>query len=195
MTNAMPASLTSMRFATLFVLLCSVIASAQSSNSPTTKARDSNYCNQDLGFCFNYPLTWKQLGEVYDGRGVVVAPPQSGDQQQWAQVTVAAISIPTQESKAPPTVDDLVTTLIGKMAEQTVNMQTVRRSEETLAQRPAQVVQVRYGENGARWGETIVAMDGGNDVFYTVVFKAKVDDEGKYQKQVESILHTFRLAQ
>ena len=194
MTNPEPASLIIMRLAAL-LLLCSAFTLAQAPSAPKTQARDSNYCNQDLGFCFNYPLGWKQLGEVYEGRGVVVAPPQSGDQQQWAQVTVAAISIPTTEGQAPPTVEDLVTSLLGKMAEQAANMQTVRRSEETLARRPAQVLQVRYDENGARWGETIVAMDGGNDSFYTVVFKAKVEDEPKYQKQVEGILRSFRLAQ
>lgn len=183
-----------MRVAVL-LLLCSVFTSAQTAAAPATKARDSNYCNQDLGFCFNYPLTWKQLGEVYDGNGVVFAPPQSGDQAQWAQVTVAAMPIPTQAGKNPPTVEDLVTSLLGKMAEQVANMQTVRRSEEMLAHRPAQLLQVRYDENAQRWGETIVALDGGNDIFYTVVFKAKVDDEAKYQKQVEGILRTFRLAQ
>lgn len=183
-----------MRFAVLLVL-CSVFASAQIAAPPATRARDSNYCNQDLGFCFNYPLSWKQLGEVYEGNGVVVAPPQTGDQAQWAQVTVAAMPIPTQEGKNPPTVEDLVTSLLGKMAEQVANMQTVRRSEETLAHRPAQLLQVRYDENGQRWGETIIAMDGGNDVFYTIVFKAKVGDEPKYEKQVEGILRTFRLAQ
>ena len=177
------------------LLISAALAFGQAGPSAPTKAKDSNYCNQDLGFCFNYPLDWKLLGEVYDGHGVAIAPPQAGDEAEWAQVTVAAIEIPTQEGKTPPTVEDLVTSLLGKMASQAENMETVRRSEETLAGRPAQVLQVRYDENGNRWGEIIVAMDGGNDTFYTVVFKAKASDEEKYQKPVEGILKTFRLAQ
>jgi hypothetical protein len=177
------------------LLLGSLLGFGQSGPSTSTKAKDSNYCNQDLGFCFNYPLDWKQLGEVYEGRGVVVAPPQSGDQSEWAQVTVAAIDIPAQAGKTPPSVEDLVTALLGKMASQAENMQTIRRSEETLAGQPAQLVQVRYDENGHRWGETIVAMDGGNGTFYTVVFKALASEEAKYQKQVEGVLKSFRLAQ
>ena len=177
------------------LLLGSLLGFGQAAPSAPTKAKDSNYCNQDLGFCFNYPLDWKQLGEVYDGHGIVVAPPQSGDEAQWAQVTVAAIEIPAQQGKALPSVEDLVTALLGKMASQAENMQTVRRSEETLAGQPAQVLQVRYDENGKRWGETIIAMDGGNDKFYTVVFKAPVSEEAKYQKQVEALLKSFRLAQ
>jgi hypothetical protein len=181
-----------MRWLALF-LLSSILAVGQAPSSKT-RAKDANYCNHDLGFCFNYPQDWKLLGEVYDGHGIVVAPPQQGPEADWAQVTVAAIEIPTQPGKTPPTVEDLVTSLLGKMASQAENLQTVRRSEETLAHEPAQVLQVRYDENGQRWAETIVAMDGGNDTFYTVVFKAQASAEPKYQKQVEGILKSFRLA-
>ncbi len=160
-----------------------------------TPAPKPHYCNPDYGFCVDLPATWKVLGEVYDGHGAALAPPQKGDQAGWDSVTVAAIELPAQEGKNPPTVDDLVTALVGKMAEQVTNMETARRSTETLAHRPAQLVQVLYDENGERWAESIVAMDGGNDVFYTVVFKARVADQAKYQAQVESILKSFRLTQ
>jgi hypothetical protein len=179
------------------LLLLSTIALAQTTppTKPSTlaKPRTSNYCNQDLGYCFDFPISWKLLGEVYEGHGATVAPVQPGDQTQWVQVTVAALEIPEQEGKAPPTVEDLVTSLIGKMAEQVANMQTVRRSEETLAHHPAQLVQVHYDEDGKRWGETIVAMDGDNGTFYTVVYKALAIDEAKYKAQVEEILKSFRI--
>jgi hypothetical protein len=183
-----------MRWLALLLLSLS-FAFGQSGPSTAPKAKDLNYCNQDLGFCFNYPVGWKLLGEVYDGHGVVVAPPQSGAEADWAQVIVAAIEIPTQAGKAPPTVEDLVTSLLRKMASEAENMQTIRRSEEALAHQPAQLLQVRYDESGKRWGETIVAMDGGNDRFYTVVYKALARDEESYRKQVEGILRSFRLAQ
>lgn len=133
------------------------------------------------------------LGEVYEGHGATVAPVQSGDPSQWAQVTVAALDIPTPDGKTPPSLEDLVTTLVGKMAEQTTNMETVRRSQETLAHHPAQLFQVHYDEDGKRWGETIVAMDGGDGTFYTVVYKALATDEAKYKTPVEEILKSFRL--
>ena len=179
------------------LLLCSAFAIGQSpakKPNTTAKPRASYYCNQDLGYCFDFPASWKMLGEVYDGHGAAVAPAQEGDQSEWAQVTVAGIEIPTAEGKNPPTVEDLVTALVGKMAEQTENMETVRRSTETLAQRPAQLLQVRYDENGKRWGETIVAMDGGDGMFYTVVYKAQAGQEAKYQTQVVEILKSFRLS-
>lgn len=179
-----------MRFLALLLLL-SVLTTAQ---SPAPQRLAKPYCNHDLGYCFDYPASWKLLGEVYDGRGVTVSPPQAGDESQWAQVTVAAIEIPTQEGKNPPSVEDLVTTLIGKMAEQATNMETVRRSQETLAHHPAQLLQVRYDEDGKRWGETIVAMDGNNGRFYTVVYKALAGTEAKYQTQIEGMLKSFRLA-
>lgn len=181
------------------LLLFSALTLAQAPDTkpqvlPPAKPHTSTYCNHDMGFCFDYPLSWKLLGEVYEGHGATVAPPQTGDQSEWSNVTVAAIEIPAEEGKTPPTVEDLVTALSGKMAEQTQNMQTVRRSEETLAHHPAQLFQVRYDENGKRWGETIVAMDGGDGKFYTVVYKAPSADEAKYQTHVEAILKSFRLA-
>ena len=174
------------------VLLLSSLASSQTA-VPPAKPRVSVYCNQDLGYCFDYPASWKMLGEVYEGHGATVAPVQQGDSSQWAQVTVAAIDIPTSEGKDAPSLEDLVTTLVGKMAEQTSKMETVRRSQETLAHHSAQLFQVHYDEGGKRWGETIVAMDGGNGTFYTVVYKALADDEAKYKTQVEGILKSFRL--
>jgi hypothetical protein len=180
------------------LLLVSVFTAAQTApaTKPSTLAKPhtSYYCNQDLGYCFDFPASWKMLGEVYEGHGATVAPAQTGDQSQWAQVTVAAVEIPETEGKNLPTVEDLVTSLVGKMAEQTANMQTVRRSEETLAHRPAQLLQVHYDEDGKRWGETILAMDGGNGAFYTVVYKALESEEAKYKAQVEGILKSFRLA-
>ena len=153
----------------------------------------SHDCEQELGFCVDYPVTWKMLGSVYDGHGISVAPPQKGDQSQWAQVTVAAVEIPSQEGKNPPSVEDFVTSTVGKMAEKSENMETVRRSQETLAHHPAQLLQIHYDENGNRWGETVVATDGGQGIFYVVVYKALATDEAKYQSDVESILKSFRL--
>jgi hypothetical protein len=172
-------------------------AGTPKSTSPSHAARpnSSYFCNQDLGYCFDFPANWKMLGQVYEGYGAVVAPPQPGEQSEWTNVTVAAVEIPIEEGKNPPTVDDLVTSLMGKMAQQAAGMETVRRSEETLAQRPAQLLQVRYTENGKRWGETIVAMDGGGGMFYTVVYKVPVNDEAKYQKQFEEIARSFRVTQ
>lgn len=184
-----------MRFLALLWLLSTLAFAQTAPPKPTAppKAHTSYYCNQDLGYCFDFPASWKMLGEVYEGHGATVAPPQSGDAAKGAQVTVAAIEIPAQEGKNPPTVEDLVTSLVGKMAEQTDNMETVRRSQETLAHHPAQLLQVHYDENGQRWGETIVAMDGGDGTFYAIVYKALATDEAKYKTQVEEILKSFRL--
>jgi PsbP len=187
-----------MRLAAIFLLVSSVVSAqatkpAPNKNPAGSKPGMSYFCNQDLGYCFDFPMSWKMLGQVYEGYGTVVAPPQEGDQANWANVTVAAVEVPTEEGKNPPIVEDLVTSLVGKMAEQVQNMETVRRSTDTLAQRPAQLLQVRYDEGGKRWNETIVATDGGNGMFYTIVYKSAAADEAKYQKGFEDVLKTFRV--
>ncbi len=191
-----------MRIAALLLLFCTLalpqatkIPSTPQTKKPASGAKPgmSYFCNQDLGYCFDFPMSWKMLGQVYEGYGAVVAPQQEGDQANWANVTVAAVEIPSEEGKNPPSVEDLVTSLTGKMAQQTEAMETVRRSEETLAGHSAQLIEVRYNENGQRWSETIVATDGGDGMFYTIVYKATATDAPKYQKQVEEILKSFRI--
>ena len=49
------------------------------------------YCQPNAGFCFKYPSSWTMLGEVFDGNGVVVAPPQRDEQTLQSEVTVAMV--------------------------------------------------------------------------------------------------------
>ena len=186
-----------MRPVAILLLLSSLLSAQATKPAPKNPAGSkpgmSYFCNQDLGYCFDFPMSWKMLGQVYDGYGAVVAPPQEGDQSTWANVTVAAVEVPTEEGKNPPGVEDLVTSLVGKMTEQVQNMETVRRTEDTLAQHPAQLLQVRYDEGGKRWSETIVATDGGNGMFYTIVYKAPAADEAKYDKGFNEVLKSFRI--
>jgi len=55
----------------------SMAAAAQTTPRSTQKSPPwTEYCHGDGGFCFKYPASWSVLGEVFDGNGVVVAPPQ-----------------------------------------------------------------------------------------------------------------------
>ena len=75
----------SLRAAILFVLALTLPALAAGQKPATAPAPvhkpvpRKRYCQPDGGFCFKYPGSWTMLGEVYDGNGVVVAPPQKLD--------------------------------------------------------------------------------------------------------------------
>ena len=56
---------------------------------PSAAAAWKHYCQPNGGFCFNYPPSWQMMGEIYDGNGVVIAPPQKDDPTLWDEITVA----------------------------------------------------------------------------------------------------------
>ena len=45
------------------------------------------------------------LGEVFDGAGVMVAPPQKQERESWDSVTVALVIPPPQGDDEPVTID------------------------------------------------------------------------------------------
>src|SRR5215469_7389849 len=58
-------------------------------HKPVTNKR---YCQPEIGFCFRYPSVWMNLGEVFGGNGVVVAPEQKQDRALWDEITVALVA-------------------------------------------------------------------------------------------------------
>ncbi len=153
------------------------------------------YCDQELGFCLTIPRGWKVLGDVYEGMGVSFAPPQAGDESLWTQVTVAVTEIPLKEGQDPPTIENLVTTLIGRMAESTGDLQTVRRMDTSLAGNPAQLVEVNYTQGEHRWAEIVVVVDAEGGDFDSVVFKSLVEQRDTHEHAFSEMLRSFRLTE
>src|SRR5271169_4352460 len=80
------------------------LAAAQSSSSrpPASKsAAWKRYCQPRGGFCFKYPGSWSMLGEVFDGNGVAIAPPQKQDRSLWDAITVALAVPPSTGDEEP----------------------------------------------------------------------------------------------
>src|ERR1017187_4678800 len=81
-----------MWFLLVLSLGLSAIAVAQAAPKPAPKPLPTNkYCQPDGGFCFRYPASWSVLGEVFEGKGVVVAPAQKQEREHWDEVTVALV--------------------------------------------------------------------------------------------------------
>ncbi len=139
------------------------------------------------------PQNWRVLGDVYEGMGVSFAPPQPAQESLWAQVTVAATEVPLKEGQDPPTLENLITTVVGRMAESTGDLQTVRRMDTSLAGNPAQLLEVNYTQDEHRWAEIVVVVDAEGGTFYTLVFKALVEKRDTYEPAFSSMLRSFRL--
>src|SRR5271157_2370091 len=94
------ASVVKYHLAVLLSLAAAV--AAQTATKPANKALPwKSYCQPEPGFCFKYPAGWSLLGEVLDGNGVVVAPPQKEDRALWDAITIAMV-VPSPQGDEEP---------------------------------------------------------------------------------------------
>src|SRR6516164_7012264 len=112
-------------------------ATAQTGAKPTAKAAAwKEYCHPDYGFCFKYPSSWASLGPIFDGNGIVVAPPQKQDRALWDEVTVALMIPPPEGDEEPMTVDQAIEKAVSSVRESGQNFDTVQRQQHTVDGNP-----------------------------------------------------------
>ena len=112
-----------------------------------------SYCQADGGFCFKYPSSWKVMGEIFDGNGVVVAPPQKDEQPLWNVVTVALVAPPKDADQALG-LDGVIQQASAGMRDCGQNFQTLQRERARWMASPAQTAEsaVSREELGTRLG-------------------------------------------
>lgn len=153
------------------------------------------YCSKEGGYCLAYPPTWDALGEIFEGTGVVIAPPQPNkDQAAWDQVTASVTDLPEpQPGKERPSFNDILNVAINDIPG--ANVQTLRRSELKLRELPAQLVTVRYQDpqTNATWIEEIAFLDG-DDVIFSVSLRAAPEDVEKLEPTFRLMVASWRLS-
>jgi hypothetical protein len=151
------------------------------------------YCSEEGAYCISYPPTWNVAGDVFEGTGVVVAPPQPGkEKSQWDTVTSSVAFVPEQQgNKEPPTFDEILTVAISSLPGK--NVQTLHRTELTIAERPAQLVKLQYDDAETRkpWIEEIVFIDDG-DAIYSTALRCAPEDLEKLEPTFRTMVATWR---
>jgi hypothetical protein len=164
----------------LFWVSLGTIAAAQSSPSriPSQSTPWKRYCQPKGGFCFKYPSSWSVLGEVYEGNGVVIAPPQKEDRSTWDSITVALVIPPPEADKQPLGLDDVIQQATSSLQKDGQSFETLQRQERTIDHKPAQMLKVRYREkpDGRDWIEQIIFIEGPDNEIYSVVLKSFPQD-------------------
>ena len=110
------------------------LAAAQTSSSrpPARKsAAWKRYCQPDGGFCFKYPGSWSMLGEVFEGNGVVIAPPQKQDRSLWDAITVARVVPPPTGDEEPLGLNGVIEQASSGLRQSGQDFQTLQRQERT----------------------------------------------------------------
>jgi hypothetical protein len=172
------------------------IAGAQTAAKPAQKAPPwKSYCQKEEGFCFKYPAGWTMLGEVFDGNGVAVAPPQKQAQEFWDAVTVALVIPPPQGDEDPVTIDEAIAKAVAGVRESGQDFETLQRQQRTVDGKPAQLVKVHYADktNGREWVEELVFVEGPDAEIYSVALKCAPVSLARIEPLFLRTVDSFRL--
>ena len=190
----------SLRIAILVVLALNLAAGAAgqkpfAGQAPLRKSVPrKRYC-QPGGFCFKYPSSWTVLGEVFDGNGVVVAPPQKLDRALWDEITVALILPPSEGDEEPMTLDGLIEQASKSMREGGQTFETLQRQQRTVDHKPAQMLKVRYREKATDhdWVEEMVFIQGPDGEMYSVALKCSPENLARLEPAFAGVLESWVL--
>jgi hypothetical protein len=179
---------------TLWLIFVSA-ATAQTSKPAPKAAVWKQYCHPDYGFCFKYPSSWELLGPIFNGNGIVVAPPQKQDRALWDEVTVA-LMIPSPEGDEDPvTIDQAIERAVASVRESGQSFDTVERRQRTVDGNPAQVVTLHYVDKSSsrEWIEKLVFVEGPDFEIYSAGLKCSPESRTHMETLFSRIVDGFTL--
>jgi hypothetical protein len=171
-------------------------ATAQTPTKPVAKTQPlMEYCHPNYGYCFKYPSSWVSLGPIFDGNGIVVAPPQKQDRAVWDEVTVALMIPPPEGDEEPVTVDQAIEKAVSSVRESGQNFDTVQRQQRTVDGNPAQVVKLHYVDksSGREWIEELVFVEGPDSEIYSAGLKCAPESLARMEPLFTRIVDSWKL--
>ncbi|MFZ0312798.1 MAG: hypothetical protein WAL85_08840, partial [Candidatus Korobacteraceae bacterium] len=177
--------------------LASVAASQTAAPAHKPAVSWKKYCQPNASFCFRYPPTWTMLGEVFDGNGVVVAPPQKDDRALWYEITLAMVAPSPGGDEEGPGLNGIIEQAMTAMREAGQNFVTLQRQERTVDHQPAQMLKARYREKatGHDWVEEMVFIQGPENEIYSVALKCAPQDSARLEPVLKGVLESWTLPQ
>ena len=172
-------------------------STAQTSSGTKTAVNSmknwKTYCSEEAEYCVSYPPNWDVVGDVMEGNGVVMAPPQEGkDKSLWDEITASVTDLPDPEKgKERPSFDDILSVALKGLPG--TNVQTLQRTEMELHGRDAELVKVSYDdkETGKPWIEEIVFIDD-ELAIYSIALRATPDDAPGLEETFRKIVASWR---
>jgi hypothetical protein len=169
-------------------------SASKSTAGPTRNWK--TYCSEEAEYCISYPPDWDMVGDVMEGNGAVMAPPQPGkDKSLWDEITVSVTDLPEPEKgKERPSFDDILSVALQGLPGNNVEM--LQRTEMTLHDRDAELVKISYNdkETGKPWVEEIVFIDD-ELAIYSVALRATPEDVDRLEETFRKIVATWRPAE
>src|SRR5271165_3586984 len=181
----------------IVVVLGSLPIAGQTSSPPSARkaVEWQRYCQPEGGFCFKYPGSWSMLGEVFDGNGVVVAPPQKEDRALWDAITVALVVPPPEGDEEPIGLNGVIERATSGLRENGQNFETLQRQQRTVDHKPAQMLKTGYREksNGRDWIEEMIFIEGPDNEIYSVALKCSPQTLARLEPVLNGVLASWTL--
>jgi hypothetical protein len=177
-------------------LVFSTMATAQSAAKTKPKPLTlTKYCHADGGFCIKYPASWSVLGEVFDGNGVVVAPPQKQEREYWDEVTAALVIPSPQGTGDAVTIDQAIEQAVSRVRESGQDFETLERQRRRVDGKPAQLVKLHYVDKsgGRDWIEELVFIEGPDEEIYSVALKSAPSSLIRLEPMFSRIVDSWNL--
>ena len=182
---------------TMVALAPVALAAAQTPSRPqaSKSAAWKRYCQPEGGFCFKYPGSWSMLGEVFNGNGVVVAPPQKQDRALWDAITVALVVPAPTGDEEPISLNGVIEQASSGLRESGQDFQTLQRQERTIDHKPAQMLKVRYHEkaNTHDWIEEMIFIEGPDNEIYSIALKCSPQNLAHLEPVLSGVLAGWSL--
>ena len=171
-------------------------AAAQTPTKPAARTQPlKEYCHPEYGFCFKYPSSWVSLGPIFDGHGIVIAPPLKQDRALWDEVTVA-LMIPAPEGDEDPlSIEQAIDKAISSVRESGQNFDTIERQHRTVDGNPAQVVKLHYVDKSTshEWTEELVFVEGPESEIYSAGLKCAPESLARLEPLFSRIVDSWTL--
>lgn len=135
------------------------------------------------------------LGEVYEGSGVVVAPPQKEEQALWNEITVAMVAPPPKDPDHALGLDGVIQQAAAGMRDAGQNFQTLQRQSRTVDGKPAQLLKAQYREKNSEreWIEELIFIEGPDNEIYSVALKSQPHDLAPLERVFNEVVRTWML--
>ena len=135
------------------------------------------------------------LGEVFDGNGVVVAPPQKQDRALWDAITVGLVVPAPTGDEEPIGLNGVIEQASSGLRENGQDFQTLQRQERTIDHKPAQMLKVSYYEkaNAHDWIEEMIFIEGPDNEIYSVALKCSPQNLARLEPALNGVLAGWSL--
>jgi len=135
------------------------------------------------------------LGEVFDGNGVVIAPPQKEDRALWDAITVALVVPPPEGDEEPIGLNGVIERATSGLREAGQNFETLERQQRIVDHKPAQMLKTSYHEksNGRDWIEEMIFIEGPENEIYSVALKCSPQNLTRLEPVLNGVLASWTL--